>query len=154
MVANTGQIEIFEDCYKNYQKPKKVLMLPALREQGLQEGQPQMCYGLSPAQKYPLFSYLSLSPSLSLSEKASSHGQATYILFLFHIHLKNGERLDFYALSPEGQRQWIKWFGLLLMFPYSKGLSYNPVKDGFRSRLKSKITKLILFGQCLFFLRK
>ena len=89
------QIEVFKECYKNYQKPKKVLPLSAIREQGLQEGQPQVCYGLSPAQKSPLIL------TLSLSEKASSHGQATYMLFSFHIHLKNGEMLDFYAPIPK-----------------------------------------------------
>ena len=85
------QIEIYEECYKNYQKPKKVILLTTIKEHGLQEGLPLAFYSSSPAQNSPRNSYLSSSPSsLSLSNPSVQS------LFPFHIHLKSGGTLDFY----------------------------------------------------------
>ena len=131
-----GQIEIYEECYKNYQKPKKVILLTTIKEHGLQEGLPLAFYSSSPAQNSPRNSYLSSSPSsLSLSNPSVQS------LFPFHIHLKSGGTLDFYTSSPEDQRQWMKRLGLLLMFPYSPipdEPSCNPINDALRNRLHLK----------------
>ena len=63
-----------------------------IREHGLQDGQPWVSYGLYPTLKFSS-NFLSTVPHLPprLSEVASSH------IFSFHIHLKNGKRLDFYT---------------------------------------------------------
>lgn len=132
-----GQIEIFEECFKNYQKPKKVILLTTIREQGLQEGPPLAFYSSSPAQNSPRNSYLSSSPS----SFSLSNTPVQSLLFPFHIHLKSGETLDFYTPSPEDQKQWMKRLGLLLMFPYSpipEEPSCNPINDAFRNRLNPR----------------
>ena len=133
-----GQLEVFEESYKNYQKPKKVIPLTAIREQGLQEGTATTHFSCSPAQSSPRNSLLSSSPT---SSSLSSTPVPQTTLYPFHIHLKNGETLDFYTPTPEDQRQWMKRLGMLLMFPYSpipEEPSHNPIKDGFRKRLNPK----------------
>ena len=60
-------------------------------------------------------------------------------LWPFQIVLKNGDIFEFFAELPEDQKQWIKRLQLLLMFPYSpipEEPLHNPIKEGYRAKLK------------------
>ena len=59
-------------------------------------------------------------------------------LWPFQLVLRSGEVFEFFAESPEDQRQWVKRLGLLLMFPHSPIPDEpvnSPIKDSFRAKL-------------------
>lgn len=123
-----GQIEIFEDVLRTYQKPKKVVLLIDINQPGVQGGSP--C------------SSLSCSPSAqsSLMATSPSSGPPSTMLWPFQIVTKAGEALEFYTETQEDQRQWLKRLGLLIMFPYSPipEEPINPIKESFKAKLNPK----------------
>ena len=128
----SGQIEIFEEIYKTYQKPKKVVLLTDIAPPGVQSGQPCTSSSLSssPAAQSPKNSFMGTSPSSS-----------SIVLYPFQIVIKNGEVFEFFTETLEDQRQWLKRLGLLIMFPYSpipEEPMNNPIKPQFKAKLNPK----------------
>ena len=121
--SQPGQLEIYEEVNKTYQKPKKVISLTEINQPGVQSGSP--CTSLSSSPGNP--GAYATSPS--------TNGSAYWP---FQIVLRTGEVFEFFAELPEDQRQWVKRLGLLLMFPYSpipEEPVNSPIKDSFRARL-------------------
>ena len=129
--SQAGQIEIFEEVSKNYQKPKRVISLAEVIPPGVQQGSPCVSLSCSPGAHSPRnSSYLATSPSLN--------GQT---LYPFQMVLRNGEVIEFFAETAEDQRQWMKRLGLLLMFPYSpipEEPPVDPIKESMKAKLNSK----------------
>lgn len=124
--SQPGQLEIYEEVNKTYQKPKKVIVLTEINQPGVQSGSPCMSLSSSPGNG----TIFATSPS--------SNGAP---LWPFQVVLRTGEVLEFFAESPEDQRQWVKRLGLLLMFPFSpipEEPVTSPIKDSFRARLDPK----------------
>lgn len=126
-----GQIELFEESSKNYQKPKRVIsLLDIRRDPGVQAMTPCSPLSCSPASPHGS-SFLGTSPSAT----------QTGMLWPFQIVLNAGEVLEFFLELPEDQKQWMKRLGLLLMFPYSpipEEPSHTFVKDSFKAKLNAK----------------
>ncbi|XP_019856449.1 PREDICTED: insulin receptor substrate 1-like isoform X2 [Amphimedon queenslandica] len=127
----SGQIEIFEEAFKIYQKPKKVVMLTELAQPGVQGGSPCTSLSCSPSTHSPKNSFMAASPPMN------SHTT----LWPFQILTKTGEVYELFAESPEDQRQWLKRLGLLIMFPYSpipEEPAVNPIREGYKSKLNAR----------------
>lgn len=119
--SQAGQMEIFEEVNRTYQKPKKVISLTDVNQPGVQSGSP--CSSLSSSPGNAAFS--------------SSPSNSTGLLYPFQVLLKSGEIFEFFAELPEDQRQWVKRLSLLFMFPSSPipEEPINPIKDSFRAKL-------------------
>lgn len=131
--TNAGQIEMFEESFKNYQKPKRIIsLLDVRRDPGIQSVSPCSSLSCSPAQQSPRgSSILGTSPS-------SSQGG---MLWPFQIVLNHGEVLEFFLETQEDQKQWMKRLGLLLMFPYSpipEEPSPTAVNESFKAKLNPR----------------
>ena len=95
-----GQIEIFEECFKNYQTPKRTISLLDIRpDPGIQE----------------------MRACSTVSSKPSTSPSTAYegLLWPFQVVLKNGEVFQFFLQSPDDQNRWMRMFVFLHMFPYS-----------------------------------
>ena len=126
-----GQIEIFEEAYKIYQKPKKVVMLTELAQPGVQRGSPCTSLSCSPSTHSPKNSFIAKSPPMNT--------QLT--LWPFQIITKSGESYELFAESAKDQQLWLESLGLLFIFPYSpipEEPAVNPIKDGYKSKLNAK----------------
>ncbi len=119
--SQPGQLEIFEEVNKTYQKPKKIISLTDITQPGIQSGSPCTSLSSSPG-------------NYTIGTSPSSNGVP---LFPFQLVLRAGDVFEFFAESPEDQRQWVKRLGLLLMFPYSPipDEPVNPIKESIRAKL-------------------
>ena len=121
--SQPGQMEIYEEINKTYQKPKKIISLIDINQPGVQTGSPCTSLSSSPGN------------AVIFGTSPSSNGIS---LHPFQLVLRTGEVFEFFAESPEDQRQWVKRLGLLLMFPHSpipEEPTNSPIKDTFRARL-------------------
>ena len=119
-----GQLEIFEEVAHNYQKPKRVIHLTEINDSGIREMSSTTSVNCSPVTINSII--------------ATSHYEVCQRRWPFQIELKNGEVFEFFAITEDNSRLWIKHLKLLLVFPYSPipdEPQYNPIKDGFRAKL-------------------
>ena len=140
-----GQIEIFEESSKKYQKPTRIISLLDIKhDPGIQASQPNSSLSFFPTQQSSQkSSVLGITPSSTLPD----------VLWPFKIFLISGEAVDFFLETQKNCQDLVSKLGFLLLFPYSpipKESSHTPVMDSFSSSLCSEKYQAGGYGVSIF----